>query len=101
MAHDTRWKILTPELLRSLAGTMVYERGEVYRQRGQVLSWAEVEESVTAQVQGTQRYEVRLWLRAGQLQYSCTCLFAAEGAFCKHLVAVGLQGLARSWRKRW
>lgn len=96
MAHDTRWKILTPELLRSLAGTMVYERGEVYRQRGQVLSWTEVEASVTAQVQGTQRYEVRLWFRTGQLQYSCTCLFAAEGAFCKHLVAVGLQGLARS-----
>ena len=96
MAHDTRWKILTPELLRTLAGKLVYERGAAYSQRGQVLSWVEAAETITAQVQGTQRYEVRLWLRTGQLQYSCTCLFAAEGAFCKHLVAVGLQGLARS-----
>lgn len=96
VAHDTRWKILKPELLRTLAGKLVYERGAAYSQGGQVLSWAEAAETITAQVQGTQRYEVRLWFRTGQLQYSCTCLFAAEGAFCKHLVAVGLQGLARS-----
>lgn len=85
-------KLLTVETLRRLAGAAAYERGVAYFQQGQVVALTRQGETVTAQVNGTRRYEVRLWMRAGRLQYTCDCPAAAEGAFCKHCVAAGWQG---------
>jgi len=83
-------RLLGPQQLRERAGKQVFERGQHYAASGRVASLAVADDTVTALVQGTQVYEVRLWLRGGELQYSCTCPFAAEGAFCKHCVTVGL-----------
>ena len=89
--RHTLAKLLTVETLRTLAGAAAYERGVAYFQQGQVVALTRQGETVTAQVNGTRRYEVRLWIRAGRLQYTYDCLAAAEGAFCKHCVAVGWQ----------
>ena len=84
-------KLLTAETLRHLAGAAAYDRGVAVWHRGQVVTLSRQGETITAQVSGTRLYEVRLWIRAGRLQYTCACPAAAEGAFCKHCVAVGLQ----------
>jgi uncharacterized Zn finger protein len=84
-------KLLNEQELYKLAGYRTFERGQHYAANGRVVSLAELENQViTAQVQGSQLYEVRLWLKGKNLQYSCTCLFAVQGAFCKHCVAVSL-----------
>jgi uncharacterized Zn finger protein len=85
-------KLLTVETLRRLAGAAAYERGVAVFQRGQVVACGQEGETLQARVLGTRSYEVRLWIRAGRLQYTCDCPAAAEGAFCKHCVAVGWQG---------
>jgi len=77
--------------LRELAGASTFERGRIYFSHGRVISMSATDGTVTALVQGTQVYRVRLWERGGKLQYSCACPFAIEGAFCKHCVAVGLK----------
>lgn len=76
--------------LRARAGTAAWERGQQYATAGRVVHPAADREQIIAQVQGEAVYEVRFWLRGNQLQYSCSCPAAAEGAFCKHCVAVGL-----------
>jgi uncharacterized Zn finger protein len=50
----------------------------------------ESEDSIAAQVRGTRRYDVKLWLEAGSLEYACTCPVGTDGLFCKHCVAVGI-----------
>lgn len=79
--------------LRRLAGARSYARGEEYFARGQVRSLAEHDGTLTAKVRGTREYRVRLWVEAGDLDYSCSCPVGADGEFCKHCVAVGLAWL--------
>lgn len=82
--------------LRRMAGARSFERGEDYFAAGQVHALAEHEGTVTAKVQGTRPYRVKLWAEAGDIGYSCTCPVGADGAFCKHCVAVGLAWLERA-----
>lgn len=86
-------KILTLDLLHTLAGSATYERGTNYCESGKVVNFIRNAELLTANVAGARLYEAQLWVRAGRLQYTCDCPAAAEGAFCKHLVAVGLSWL--------
>ena len=100
MARDSRPTselddLLTSDVLLESAGERSYARGEEYFESGCVLSLAENLEVVSAQVQGTRTYQVRLWAEDGGLSSSCTCPWAEEGNFCKHCVAVGLAWLAR------
>jgi uncharacterized Zn finger protein len=84
-------RALQAERLRVLAGAGVYARGEDYVAAGRVRRMKFDGARITAQVSGQQLfYTVRLWRRGDELQFSCDCPFAAEGAFCKHCVAVGL-----------
>jgi len=76
------------------AGERSYARGEEYFEGGRVASLAENVGVVSARVQGSETYEVRLWAEDGELASSCTCPWAEEGNFCKHCVAVGLAWLA-------
>lgn len=39
---------------------------------------------------------MKLWYEGEDIEYSCTCPFAADGWFCKHCVAVGLAWDAES-----
>lgn len=81
----------TRDDLLSAAGSRSFERGEKYidavanlRLRGGALH---------ATVHGTEPYRVRLGVGSDGLDGLCTCPQAEDGAFCKHLVAVGLAKL--------
>ncbi len=87
--------ILTREALRRLAGGRSFERGEDYFASGQVINLVEHAGKLTATVQGTEIYRVKLSVRDDAINHDCTCPMGAEGAFCKHCVAVGLAWLAR------
>jgi uncharacterized Zn finger protein len=87
---------LDQRALRRMAGPASFERGEDYFVSGQVKAIAEEEGTITAKVQGTQPYRVKLWIEKGDLEYSCTCPVGADGEFCKHCVAVGLTWLESS-----
>lgn len=86
--------ILDEDLLMDLAGDRYYERGVGYFERGRVHSLAQYDERITAEVHGTEVYQVRLWLEDNELASRCSCPLGVEGAFCKHCVAVGLTWIA-------
>lgn len=79
--------------LRRLAGGSSFERGEEYFAGDLVERLNEEDRLITARVQGTFPYRVKLWLDKKDLGYSCTCPVGADGEFCKHCVAVGLAWL--------
>jgi uncharacterized Zn finger protein len=81
---------LQPERLRALTNATTFERGAAYAGGGRVTQFSFDGAQLTGQVNGQQIYAVRWWRRGQTLQWSCTCPFAAEGALCKHGVAVGL-----------
>ena len=82
--------IVTPKLLRRLAGERYFGRGETYFAKGTVRSLQTHNGGVKAVVQGTRRYRVHLWVEGGDLCHDCTCPVGHDGEFCKHCVAVGL-----------
>jgi len=82
--------LLDRRALRRMAGARSFERGEDYFASGQVGSIVDHEGKISAKVRGTRSYQVTLWLERGEMVYSCTCPVGADGAFCKHCVAVGL-----------
>ena len=86
-------QILDYRALRRLAGAASFFRGEEYTAAGRVQGLVESEDSIAGHVRGTRRYDVRLWVDAGTLEYACTCPVGADGAFCKHCVAVGIAWL--------
>src|SRR5574341_1629672 len=90
-----RRRMVTREQLRRLAGARFYERGDDYFETGRVRSFTETADAVTATVRGNRNYRVALAVGGGKLAHSCTCPLGAEGVFCKHGVAVGLEWLAR------
>jgi hypothetical protein len=68
----------------------VIRRGEQYRKAGAVTITALTTTSVSADVRGTKRYEVR-FDASGHPDWSCTCPAAVEGDFCKHCVALAAE----------
>ncbi|HVY70060.1 MAG TPA: SWIM zinc finger family protein [Verrucomicrobiae bacterium] len=100
MAKASAFKtVLTHDALRQLAGARFFERGEDYFASGQVISLVEHGGKLTATVQGSEDYRVRLSIRDGALDYDCSCPMGADGAFCKHCVAAGLAWLADAHRE--
>lgn len=87
-------RVLTRQTLRQLAGAKSFQRGEDYFAAGQVMSLVEHAGKLTATVQGTDEYRVTLFTEGDALSSDCTCPMGADGAFCKHCVAVGLAWLA-------
>lgn len=92
-------EILDRQTLRRLAGARAFERGEDYCASGQVGAVSERDGILSAKVQGTQAYRVKLWREGDALDYSCTCPVGRDGAFCKHGVALGLAWLAQKTSK--
>jgi uncharacterized Zn finger protein len=86
--------LVTPKNLRQLAGSRSYTLGEEYYTDGLVSNLVQDGDILVAEVRGTQTYRIKLQAVGDQLKYDCSCPFAAEGAFCKHCVAVGLAWLA-------
>ena len=76
--------------LRRMAGARSYERGEGYAAIGRIGALSEHDGTITAKVHASPENRVTLWVEDEGLESSCTCRVGANGAFCKHCVAVGL-----------
>lgn len=85
--------VLDLRLLRRMAGARSFARGEDYFAGDHVGRVIEHDAVISAKVEGTQTYRVKLWLEDDALDYSCTCPVGRDGEFCKHAVAVGLAWL--------
>lgn len=93
-------QLLSQAELRRVAGPLYFERGMEYFAHGAVSSVRMKEGKVTASVQGTRRYTVRLWRDGRGLDWSCSCPLGEEGEACKHMVAAGLAWLARAEKSK-
>jgi uncharacterized Zn finger protein len=82
--------LLTRRAVHRIADAGSLERGAEYAARGRVHGLRHDGELVVAEVIGSRRYRVRLWVEGAALAYACTCPVGDEGRFCKHCVAVGL-----------
>lgn len=99
MSQQTLQKALDARVLRRMADSRSFERGEGYFVAGRVGTIAEHEGTITAKVRGTRSYSVKLWVEEDRVEYSCTCPVGNDGAFCKHCVALGLAWLRPSAMK--
>lgn len=77
------------EDLIDIVDEKVLQRGQDYHREGRVLSLEQTgEEAWRAEVEGTERYEVRVdWDSEGEFTCECTCPFD-WGPVCKHVIAV-------------
>lgn len=82
--------ILDEDLVCDLAGDLYFDRGLRYFEQGRVRNLAQYDEHITADVVGTETYQVHLWLQDHQLLSRCNCPLGVDALFCKHCVAVGL-----------
>jgi len=94
MSLQTLVQVLTDAALEREAYGKSYYRGQWYFEHGMVESLSEFGGKLTARVRGSELYQVRLWSEAG-LAHECSCPVGADGLFCKHCVAAGLEWLAR------
>ncbi|MCL1693299.1 MAG: SWIM zinc finger family protein [Actinomycetia bacterium] len=83
--------VLSAQAITALAGPRVYPRGVGYHTDGRVELNVAGDRRMKATVRGSVPYAVELWIESGELEWSCTCPYAEDGAFCKHCVAVALQ----------
>ncbi len=80
--------------IQELADARTFARGMAYFHDGAVGLLDADEYEARANVQGTQRYRVRLGATPdGELDCECNCPVGDEGIFCKHAVAVALSWL--------
>lgn len=79
--------------VRQLADPSSFARGEQYHASGQVRRVRVDGTTVTATVDGTYVYRVRLEVRKSGLRGQCSCPYGADGVFCKHCVATALAWL--------
>lgn len=90
-------RVLTLERIRRLAGTTSFARGQAYHAEQRVTSLVGRGDTLTATVTGAEDYAVRFEATSAgedRFTYRCSCPVGADGAFCKHGVAVALAWLA-------
>jgi len=88
---ETLQGLLNDRNLKEFAGASIYSRGETYFRSERVQVRYADEQEAECIVRGTSYYTVTLWLHKDKdLGASCTCPYAANGWFCKHMVAGGL-----------
>ncbi len=81
---------ISSDLLIRLAGKPAFNRGMDYFRGGHVLGLSHKGNRVTADVEGTEIYRVRLKWTSMQLDGACDCPASEGFDFCKHCVAVAL-----------
>ncbi|MGH9433287.1 MAG: SWIM zinc finger family protein [Terriglobia bacterium] len=76
--------------LKELAGSAAFARGRSYHAEGRVRLLRQGAEQIEAEAKGSELY--RLWLKRekGEWRWGCACPAAADGSFCKHLVAAAM-----------
>src|SRR5215813_9474570 len=93
---NTLSRAINDAVVRRLADAQSYPRGLDYFSHGRVESLVDGDDGVRAVVRGNQDYTVTLAADDGVLDYSCGCPVGADGAFCKHCVAVALALMNRT-----
>ena len=74
---------------KNLFRTHILERGLKYYEEDCVTSLKQTMTGYTAVVEGTDDYDVEIEMRDDQVyDMACTCPYAAEGNYCKHMAAV-------------
>ena len=76
---------LNRPLLRQLAGENFFARGEEYFAKGRVRQLHVAGERVTARVNGSRTYRVKLWRGRGELHFSCNCAAGTRGSVLQAL----------------
>lgn len=76
--------------IRERCTDAVFERGENYRSEDRIGRLSRFGSVVTAAVQGTHSYDVRVDLSSETFEATCTCPYDGPGT-CKHVVAVLLE----------
>ena len=94
MSKDDLKSILTEAALMSYAGGRSFAAGQSYFGAHCVKNIEVTDGVINARVAGSQMYKVRLWAEDDGLNSFCSCPFAADGNFCKHMVVAGLAWLA-------
>jgi hypothetical protein len=79
--------------VRKLADPASFERGEQYFASGRVRRVRVDGTTVSATVDGTYGYRVKLEVVRNRLRGRCSCPYGADGVFCKHCVATALAWL--------
>jgi hypothetical protein len=77
---------LTEADIRARCSDQSFTRGQAYYARGAINRAIRHDDSLEAQVAGTQTYTVKVWATHEALQASCTCPYD-WGGDCKHIVA--------------
>lgn len=74
---------------KDLFRTHILERGLNYYEQGTVLSLEKTENGYAAIVEGTDDYQVEIEISDDRVyNMSCTCPYAEDGNYCKHMAAV-------------
>lgn len=73
--------------IRECCTDSVFERGQRYRAEDRIKRLNGFGDTITAAVQGSKRYELRLSLDGDDIDAQCTCPYDGPGE-CKHVVAV-------------
>ena len=89
-------ELVTPKALRLHAGDRTFVRGREYADEGRVADLAEDGAVITGIVEGTRDYAAVLAAGSDGLTGTCDCPMGETGAFCKHLVALGLAWLGQA-----
>jgi len=74
-------------VLRDRVGEVIFERGRRYATEGRVALQRHGPTGAEAVVTGAEDYVVQIEVASRDLAGSCTCPFAEDGFFCKHMVA--------------
>lgn len=83
--------LITEKAIRALANAKSFARGQEYYREGAVSEVIRRGNRVTAEVEGSEHYEVTVVLDDGEVDEAhCTCPFDWDG-YCKHIVAVLLK----------
>ena len=83
--------VLNEAVIERLASPRSFGRGASYFEEGRVGPLRADAGRVSATVQGAADYAVQLRAAQDGLRFSCSCPVGADGAFCKHCVAVALR----------
>ena len=75
---------------RQYGGFEIYRRGLDYFRTRRVHVDSADDHEANCRVRGTRYYSVHLWVVEDDLGASCSCPFAANGWFCKHMVAASM-----------
>lgn len=89
MEEQIYGEIKQMKLWKDLFRTHILERGLNYYEEDCVPLLEQTSTGYTAVVEGTDNYDVEIEIRDDQVyDMTCTCPYAAEGNYCKHMAAV-------------